>query len=446
MMHAIEPWVLSYLLNSLWQVPLLFAAGWLAARLVRPLGAPVEHRVWVAVLIAQSALPALSTCDLTWLRTLVPWGLSAKAGAGEVTLSMGPGVASGSLPVQGTLFAVIAAVYVSLCVYFALRFAWNLFRVRRLRAETTDANLTNEQEAYWQCYAESMGWHKVALAESARIRSPLTIGFRNKLLLFPQGMAGRLTSTEFEAVVAHECAHILRDDFARNLCYELLTLPVRYHPALHLSRHNLAATREMVCDEMAAGNDNRTTYAKSLLRVASLLVGSRTMQTPHAIGIFDTNTLERRVMNLTGKMSNVRGMRRALSLAVCAVFGFGIALGAVAMRTNVSTVAAAGDEHPKETVKRIQVRGDIMAGNLIHKVTPTYPVEAKQRHIQGKVKLDAIINKQGEVENLKAVSGPKELQPSALDAVRQWKYKPFLLNGDPIEVETTINVNYTLSK
>jgi TonB family protein len=86
-----------------------------------------------------------------------------------------------------------------------------------------------------------------------------------------------------------------------------------------------------------------------------------------------------------------------------------------------------------------------MAKYIIYKVTPVYPQEAKDERIQGKVVLNAIIGKDGAVENLVVVSGPNELQQSALDAVRQWKYKPFLVNGDPVEVTTTINVIYSLA-
>jgi len=86
-----------------------------------------------------------------------------------------------------------------------------------------------------------------------------------------------------------------------------------------------------------------------------------------------------------------------------------------------------------------------MQGQIVHKVTPVYPEDAKQAQIVGKVQLEAVIGKTGEVEQLKVVSGAKELQQSALDAVRQWTYKPFLLNGAPVEVKTTINVTYSLS-
>jgi TonB family protein len=87
-----------------------------------------------------------------------------------------------------------------------------------------------------------------------------------------------------------------------------------------------------------------------------------------------------------------------------------------------------------------------MAGNKISGPVPKYPAEAKKEGIQGTVVLDAVIGKDGTVEELRVASGPKELQQSSLDAVRQWIYKPFLLNGDPVEVKTTINVVYSLAK
>jgi TonB family protein len=85
-----------------------------------------------------------------------------------------------------------------------------------------------------------------------------------------------------------------------------------------------------------------------------------------------------------------------------------------------------------------------MAGQVISQIPPVYPQEAKDAHIQGTVVLKAIIGKTGNVEHLSIVGGPKELMKSAIDAVSQWKYKPYLLNGQPVEVETTINVNFSL--
>jgi protein TonB len=80
------------------------------------------------------------------------------------------------------------------------------------------------------------------------------------------------------------------------------------------------------------------------------------------------------------------------------------------------------------------------------KVTPVYPPEAKAQRIEGQVRLEATLGKDGKVENLQVLSGDPLLAAAALDAVRQWQYQTTLLNGDPVEVVTEIAVNFTLAK
>ncbi len=91
----------------------------------------------------------------------------------------------------------------------------------------------------------------------------------------------------------------------------------------------------------------------------------------------------------------------------------------------------------------LKVSSGTVAGMALSQPTPVYPPIAKAAHVQGVVVLHAIISKQGTIEDLKVVSGPPMLTTSALDAVRRWRYRPYLLNGEPTEVETTINVNFT---
>ena len=94
--------------------------------------------------------------------------------------------------------------------------------------------------------------------------------------------------------------------------------------------------------------------------------------------------------------------------------------------------------------KKLSISSGVMAGNLLDKVTPQYPAIAKAARIQGTVVLQATISKSGSIENLRVVSGPPMLQAAAMDAVRSWRYRPYLLNGDPVEVETTVNVVFNL--
>ena len=100
---------------------------------------------------------------------------------------------------------------------------------------------------------------------------------------------------------------------------------------------------------------------------------------------------------------------------------------------------------PKMLVQKVRVSSGVAQGMLIRQVRPEYPALARQARVQGLVVLQAIIGKDGSVENLRLISGHPLLAPAALDAARQWQYKPYYLNGEPVEVKTYINVNFTLA-
>jgi protein TonB len=97
------------------------------------------------------------------------------------------------------------------------------------------------------------------------------------------------------------------------------------------------------------------------------------------------------------------------------------------------------------TPQRVRVSQGVSAGLLVRKVNPNYPPLARQARIQGQVLLQAEISKDGSIQNLRLISGHPMLAPAAIEAVKQWKYKPYLLNGEPVEVETQVQVNFTLS-
>ena len=97
------------------------------------------------------------------------------------------------------------------------------------------------------------------------------------------------------------------------------------------------------------------------------------------------------------------------------------------------------------TPQRVRVSTGVATGLLIRKVTPNYPPLAKQARIQGSVVLQAEISKDGTIQNLQLISGHPMLAPAAIEAVKQWRYKPYLLNGEPVAVETQVVVNFSLS-
>jgi TonB family protein len=196
---------------------------------------------------------------------------------------------------------------------------------------------------------------------------------------------------------------------------------------------------------MASELGGRTQYARSLLRLASLLVRGTPARSPRAIGIFDTRKFERRLMKLMEKQSEMPTVRRLATVAACmalvlATCGSALAL---SMQVHVSPTASSATNSSKNAAP-LNIPPGVMAGQRIDGADPKYPAAAKKAKIQGTVVLDVLIGKDGSVHKLTVVSGPKELRKSSTDAVRTWKYKPYLLNGNPVEVQTTINVVYTL--
>lgn len=93
---------------------------------------------------------------------------------------------------------------------------------------------------------------------------------------------------------------------------------------------------------------------------------------------------------------------------------------------------------------KLRVSEGVMDSNIVHRVEPVYPPEAKRNHIQGTVLLQATIGRDGRIRNLRVISGPPELVEASLGAIEQWRYRPYTLNGEPVEVETTIKVQFRM--
>lgn len=99
---------------------------------------------------------------------------------------------------------------------------------------------------------------------------------------------------------------------------------------------------------------------------------------------------------------------------------------------------------PRMAPNKLRISSGVAESNLVHKIDPEYPQAARIAHIQGDVVLQCIIDREGDISDIRVVSGhPVLIQPS-LDAVKQWKYKPYTLNGQPVEVETTIIVHFRM--
>jgi len=447
-MSGLEAFVLEYLVNSLWQVPLVCVAGYGCARLVRRLGPQAEQWVWVTALLVAAALPA---CGVTGIS--MPYGFGAGASAaGSVQVTMGR-----VTPITGTGLHLApgirhgaAIVYLGLMLFFCGRLAWGLAQSERLRRGAERLALTGEWQTAWERCCRVFGVREVELASTPKIAGPLTLGLRRRMLLVPSDFMETAEAADVEAALGHELAHIKRHDFLKNMFYELISLPVSYHPMTRWLKAQIRQSRELVCDQMAAEFvTTREHYARSLLRLASMMLNQTQAVNIHAIGIFDANILERRVMNLMTKPRETKGLLRAGVAAACVLVGVATCGSALALRLDVNEPPPPPPPSATAThapIGPVSIKGSVIAGNKIDGENPTYPALARAAKVSGTVVLHAIISKTGAIADLQAISGPEELRASAMDAVRTWRYKPYLLNGEPTTVDTTIHITYNLGK
>jgi TonB family protein len=442
-------WLLSYLFNALWQTPLLFAAAWIVAHMSRRLGPRIEHRIWVGALLLEIILPGCNfQIAALWEMLLSLFSSRGAMTNGSVRVLFGPATVTGNtlhLPPASELG--IAIIWACTVLYFALRLAWGFVQTRRLVRTAITIDLPGDAAEQFIHYCLRFRIARPPrLAISPQISAPVAIGLHPGTVLLPPGLLDTVSPGDLDAVLAHELAHISRRDFTKNFLYNLLSLSVAWHPFLWSTRARLAESRELICDEAAAAvAAGPRHYAQSLLRLAAAFAGQPSVASLQAVGILDFSTataLERRVMTLTRNRLPLSTSRRILLAAACTILALATCTSALALRADISDLAP---DAQQSAPKKIHVSAKVMAPTRISGDNPIYPPKAKENKIQGTVVIDVTVSKEGTVEDLHAVKTPDpSLAESAVKAVRTWRYRPYLLNGDPITVETTVNVTFCI--
>jgi TonB family protein len=432
------------LLNALWQIPLLAMAGLVAERLLRPFSPAAHYRLWLTVVALELLIPTASALPGSWLQFIADLFESPQSDPhAQITVLTGPATAITQFHLPQDFGQAALAVYLVLTAFCAVRLLLRSVQLSRLRRDAAPILLTPQLQAIWSAY-EARFQTRATLVSVPGISGPITIGRRSKLLILPDGMIETLPAEELDAILAHEFAHMRRNDFASNLALQVVTLPIAFHPALWLTRNHLVQARELVCDRLAAEHTGRAVYTRSLLRLAARILANPSTPTPNAIGVFDAHPLERRLMNLTHVPATLGRTRRVALVA--ATLALTTLTCGTALALRVAVPPASTPQAQAAPTGPISVGAGVMSGEIVSKVTPVYPPDAKAAHISGAVVLHAIIGKDGKIQSLNVLSGPPELTNSAIDAVSQWVYKPYLLNGEPTEVETTITVNYSFGE
>lgn len=325
-------YLLAYFLNSLWQIPLLALGTLGIARLLRNSGSLFLHRLWMACFVLSILVPAVSLGRAVFAEEHAPNTAAGQAlPTAPVDTILGgrwdafQGAAKHFHSYAKWVFPLALYLYFLSIAVGSLRLLLALRRTRRI-VHTADALiLSSSLAARVHGVADAMGVHPLPRFLVAEIKSPATVSWPRPLILLPEDFKAVCGDDDL-AAISHEMAHIKRKDFAVSVFLELLGIAAFYHPVLHWLKRRVNASREVVCDDMAATVAvGRYEYASALLRLAKRFhpgVGASGL----SLGAFHTTTLEDRIQWLLGPQPclSLRQAFRGLALASFALAAISI--------------------------------------------------------------------------------------------------------------------------
>jgi TonB family protein len=356
-MDALSRWVLTFLLNSIWQVTLVIGATALVDLCLRRAPARYRHALWVVSLVVAIVLPVASTLETRIkspranaalqvpILAYVPFSVSpdstviVHATARRTQLSRIRNLlvagAHPSIAVPRPAGRGVLTIYASFLTFMLLRFARAWLRARSIRRLACNDSLPAHAVSTLErcrramtrsvaqtCFSRSAAFLQMcvrpakaadlekqvcaaralnpAILWSEQTPGPLTVGALRGAIILPTNLREEGAAEDLEAALAHEMAHVCRFDYLCNLICELLLLPIAFHPLTWLLRRRLAEARELACDELAAQVLDSSQYARSLVRIANQISSrvSAALKLDYTLGVFDANILEERVMTL----------------------------------------------------------------------------------------------------------------------------------------------------
>lgn len=339
----ISVWLTTFLLNAVWQITAIALLASASAKLLLRLPSRHVHRVWVVALLACVLVPVLTVVIQHHASSNETTTISSPSPRNSQTSSDGPSIrlhsVNRSIFLPRVLTTALFWTFILSFCYRGLGLGLGLYRTRRMmhssHAEELPAVLSDVAK---QCLLRfSIG--RVLLLSSEAVSTPSTVGHRSPIVFLPKSFClTEFGRNEFVTALAHEFAHIQRRDFLLNLLYEIVSLPLSFHPFTALIKARLGQTRELACDELAAEMlPSATCYATSLLSIAESLSSRATTLQSFALGLFDTTSLEERIMNILKRRDSSTGNSRALRVtAACLV-------GAVALGTSVFSLKLAAE-------------------------------------------------------------------------------------------------------
>ncbi len=446
-MSSFSGFIVSYFINSIWEVALIAAAGWLVSRPLKKAGPQTEHLVWVSTLGLALLAPALPL--FRWLLALVhlPHAAGGHASIAFVAAQEATLNPRDVYVLPAVLVGALLSLYFGALIYFAVRLAWSLRSTATLLRQARPLLLTEQQEEIWLDCKRAFELDHARILCSSRILGPVTLGLREPVLLVPDAFARDCSPQDLLAALAHECAHIKRRDYQKNLFYEVASLALAFHPVIWILKIHIAQTREMICDEMATDGliDSRR-YTESLLRLATMVAVGPRVSTSHAIGIFDANILEKRIMMMNLKKPQLNSALKYGLVIPATVFLLSVAVGGAAMAVVIEPPSSSQAMDKTHSYGQIYHLGkDVIPPALVYSAEPEFPEAARKEKdkFDGTCVIGLVVDSSGAVRD---VHVKRSLRPDfdakAIKAVEQYRFKPAMRAGKPVAVALNIEVDF----
>ena len=351
--------LLTFLFNAFWQIALIAAFAALGSWLLRNSSARHRHWVWATALCLAFLVPAFTTSRTlfdTITQPNTPVTFERQSPALFTNEAVPPLPETESSPLASTfkinqsLSLTILGIYFAFLLYSILKLiqAWRTTRTIRRRATEIEPNDSVAQVIH-RCELEfGARAGSVKVFRSDTLPVPVTTGLFNPVIILPESLLREGNVELLTSAIGHEFVHVARKDYLLNLIYELLFVPVSFHPAAALLRRRVRETRELCCDELVAERIlNAEVYARSLVKLANPATPLRRLSVTTTVGIADADILEARIMSLLNKPNLHTRWKKSLLIAVSLLLLVPCAAAvAFAMRFDVETKAQEPQEKP----------------------------------------------------------------------------------------------------
>lgn len=348
-MKLLSQFLLTYLLNACWQIAFIAGTISLIVRLLRKSSCRFQHRLWVSALLLSFALPIVTTTAVLSSRVLSGVRqpeLPALAIVNPVELPPLDQPTALSIPadrdtsfaVSRKLAAALLALYVLLLCYRVVRLGLAAQRTRAITKSAFEVELNPQLLAIIEKCQTAFTVAALKLRSSRSVHVPLTVGVRQPLVILPEELFQQGDEELLTSAIGHEAVHVGRRDCLLNLIYEILYLPLSFHPAVALIRLRIKQTRELCCDELVADRLLQSNiYARSLVRLAGSAAPFGHLAPTTTVGIADADILEERIMSLLNRPKTSRSSKQLVLVAVVLILALPcIASAAFAFRFEIT--------------------------------------------------------------------------------------------------------------